>query len=386
MEEKYILKPQVKYLSFAAIAVGVISIAIGILQTPARAWTSYLIANYYFISIGIGAMFFLAIQSISQSGWSAAFKRIPEAMGSYLPVAGIFMLLLYFGFKYLYPWADSNLVNADELIKHKSPYMNVGFWLLRVVLFFGIWMLLNFLIRKESLKEDIEGGFKHFNQTEFLSKIYIFVMALTFSLGTFDWIMSIDIKWFSTIYAVMNFISGFHHAVALIGLVIIILNRKGYFKMFNDSHLYDFSKYLFVLAIIWGYFWFCQYLLMWYANIPEETIYYIPRVEGVFKEVFFLSVALNFAVPFLVMLSLKARRSKLAYSIVAILMLIGLWVDLYTQVVPGSIGTLHIGFIEIGAFIGFAGLFAFLFLSTFSKAASVPFNHPYLSESLAHHE
>ncbi len=385
MEEKISVKPVFVYVSLAAAIIGLITFLAGLFIDSGRTWANYLVGNYYFISLAIGASFFLAIQYITQSGWSAAFKRIPEAFAAYLPIAGILMLLLYFGFNHLYPWSNPDIVNADEIIRHKTPYLNVPFWIIRVIVFFGLWILMTYLLRKESLKEDIEGGLKHFNRSEFYSKVYIFILAITFSLATFDWTMSIETKWFSTIYAAKNFVSAFIHGTALIGLLVLGLNKLGYFKAFNDSHLFDFSKYLFILAIIWGYLWFCQYLLIWYANIPEETIYFIPRVKGAFSTFFFLNIILNWAVPFLVFLFLKARRSRIAFTCVAIILLIGMWVDLYLQIMPGSYGTPKFGLIEIGTFIGFAGLFAFFTGRALSKASIIPVNHPYLNESLAHH-
>ena len=384
MQDKIVISSLFKYLLLSAIGIGLVSFVTGLFLAPERIWASYLLSNYYFLSLTIGALFFAAIQSISQSGWSAAFKRIPEALGTFLPFAGLLMLLLYFGLKYIYPWANSDLVSTDEIIKNKTPYLNTIFWIIRLIVFFGLWTLLSRSIRKESLKEDIHGGLTHFNRTELLSKIFIFVLAITFSLGTFDWMMSIDTKWFSTIYALLNFIAGFQHAVALIGLIIIILNKLGYFKFFNNTHLSEYSNYIFMLSMLWAYFWFCQYLLIWFANIPEETIYYHPRIFGEFKIVFMLSLIFNFIIPFVVFLVKKVRKSKLAFIIVASIMLVGMWLDIYAEVMPGSVGSMHIGIYEIGVFIGFAGLFLYLFAQSLSKASLIPVNHPYLSESLAH--
>lgn len=197
--------------------------------------------------------------------------------------------------------------------------------------------------------------------------------------------MSIDIHWYSTIFAVTNLVSAFYHASAFITLVVILLNEKGFFKFLNKDHLHDFSKYIYILGIIWVYFWFSQYLLMWYANIPEETIYYVKRVQGNWKILFYLNILLNWAIPFIVLLPNKACKNKTVLKTICLILIIGQWVDLYLQIMPGSVGEFHLGIIELGMFLGFLGLFIFIFAKTLRKASLIPKNHPYLEESMYHH-
>jgi hypothetical protein len=197
--------------------------------------------------------------------------------------------------------------------------------------------------------------------------------------------MSIDVHWFSTIFAVKNFVSGFYHAVAIITLIIIILNRYGYFKSLNKSHLYNFSKYLFILGLIWIYLWFIEYLVIWIANIDEETIYFITRTQGKWKLFFFLNIILNWAIPFFVLMPDKSKQSKPVIMFVCILLIIGQWVDLYLQIMPGTLGESSIGFIEIGIFAGYAGLFTLIVTRALSQRPLIPKNHPYLNESINHH-
>ena len=217
------------------------------------------------------------------------------------------------------------------------------------------------------------------------SKIYIFILAITFSFVTFDLIMSIDVHWFSTIFAVKNFVSGFYHAGAIIALIVIIFNRYGYFKSLNKSHLSNFSDYIFILSLIWGYLWFMQFLVIWFANIQEETIYYIIRTKGSWRVFFFLNIILNWAIPFMVLMSGKAKRSKPVIMVVCFILIIGHWVDLYLQIMPGTVGKSNIGIIEIGTFVGFAGLFISTVARALGRIPLIPKNHPYLNESINHH-
>lgn len=385
MDTKFTLTSSYKYISGALILLGIAAFVYGFLTNPDRSWANLLLNNYYFLSLAIGASFFIGIQYITQSGWSSMFKRVPEAMTSYIPYAAVFMLLIYFGMHAIYHWSEPGAAAHDELIAHKTPYLNVPFFFIRMVIFFGLWILMTRLLRKVSLKEDLEGGLKHFEKSEFLSKVHIFMLAITFTLGTFDWIMSIDVHWYSTLFALKNFVAAFFHAAAVIALFIILLNDRGYFKDLNKSHLLDFSRYIFILCIIWGYFWFAEFMLIWYAHIPEETIYIAQRWEEGWIYLFYTNIFINWFVPFIALMSRNIDRSKLALKIISIVLIIGYWIDLYLQIFPGSVGEFSIGFIEIGAFLGFAGLFALLTGIALSRANLIPKNHPYLEESLYHH-
>jgi len=388
MDRKFVFRPALKYTTYGLMAIGVIAVATGFLADGERALANLLLNNFYLLCLAIGASFFLALQYITQAGWSAAFKRIPESISAYIPWAALIMILIMIGMKSLYPWIQPEEHSFDEhsmhLIEHKSPFLNVPFFLIRLVIYFAVWVFMTRLLRKYSLKEDSEGGMVYFEKTGFYSKVYIFTLALTFSLASFDWIMSIDPTWFSTIFALKNFITSFYHGSALIVLIVVILHHYGYFQFITDAHWQDFSKYVFILSIMWAYFWFSQYLLIWYANIPEETVYYVHRLTGPWKVVFYLNLILNWIVPFVVLLSNYFARKKMVLGIVIVFVLIGLWIDIYEQIMPGTVGDVKIGFTEVGTWLGFAGLFIYIFLRTLSSAALIPANHPLLQESLHH--
>jgi hypothetical protein len=368
------------------IGIGVITIIAGFFINPVKTWANYLMNNYYFLSLAIGATFFVALQYITQTGWSSAFIRIPQAMGMMIPAMAILMLpILFFGMPDIYHWAHHSAADHDPIIAHKSPYLNIPFFAIRFIIFFTVWIFLNWLLRKLSLKEDKEGGLNYFHKSEFYSKVYIFTLAVTFSLFTFDWIMSIDVHWYSTIFAVRNFVMAFYHGTTVMVLIIIILNKLGYLPFLNKAHLKDFSKYIFILSIIWTYLWFSQYILIWYANIPEETVYYLPRTKGEFKPFFYMELIINWAIPFALLLSNYLVSHKNTLLAICMIIIFGQWVDLYQQVIVGTYGKLQIDFIEIGSFIGFAGLFAYIVARSLALAPLSPKRHPLLEESLQHH-
>lgn len=385
MENTVKISPKFKYLSFGLMAIGVIALIVGFISNPQRAWANYLLNSYYFLSIAIGASFFLAIQYITQSGWSAMFKRVPEAIGSFVPVAVILLsLVLIFGAHSLYHWSHADAVANDPELSRKSVYLNLPFMIIRYLLFVGLWIFMIILLRKFSLLEDKHGGDEYFKKSEFYSKVFIFILGLSFTLGTIDWIMSINAHWFSTLFSLKNFASAFYHGSATIVLVVIILNHYGYFPKLSKYHLHDFSKYIFMLSIIYGYLWYSQYMLIWYANMPEETIYYTKIIQEGWKAPFLLDIIINWAFPFLFLMLNAIAKNRKALLFTASLLLIGQWIDLYLQIMPGSTGVNSIGFIEIGSYLGFMGLFAFIVGRTLSKAPIIPENHPYLQESIAH--
>lgn len=385
MENKFTVSKNLRTGSIALIAIGVIVIVYSFMVNPQRAWANLLLNNYYFLSLSIGASFFFAIQYITQSGWSSLFKRIPEAMFSFVPYSGIIMLLLYFGMHDLYHWTHADAIETDALVQHKLPYLNIPFFFIRLIVVFIVWTVMLQIIRRTSLSEDKFGGRQYFEKSELLSKIHIFLLAVTFSFATFDWIMSIDVHWFSTIFALKNFVSAFFHGTVVILLIVIILYQNGHFKELNKSHLLDFSRYIFILSIIWGYFTFSQFMLIWYGNIPEETEYFAHRWEHGFEIIFYGNFVINWFIPFVLLLSQAVNKNIQILKVLCILLIVGQYIDLYDQIFPGVIGHAVFGITEIGFFLGFAGLFTFLTTKALSAAPLIPSNHPYLEESLHHH-
>ena len=384
MDTRFTLTPRYTYIAIGCMVAGILAMAYGFYTSADRAWANLLLNNFYFLSLAIGASFFLALQYITQSGWSAMFRRVPEAMSAYIPFAGIAMLLLYLGMHNLYEWSRPEAVANDALLAHKSPYLNIPFFFIRMVVFFAAWTLMTKLIRKVSLQEDQFGGITYMEKNELNSKIFIFILAITFSMASFDWIMSIEAHWVSAIFSIKNFVAAFYHGSAIIVLIVILLNERGYFKELNESHLLDFSRYIFMLSIVWGYMFFSQFMLIWFGNIPEETVYYAERWNNGWKVLFYVNIIINWFIPFTVLLSQKMDKNRIVLKIICLLLIAGQWIDLYDQIMPTYTITPQFGIIEIGAFIGFAGLFALVFGKALAKADLVPKNHPYIEESLYH--
>ena len=385
MQETFNIPPKARLGALLLIAIGVLALIFGFTTDSSRTWAVILLNNFYFLSLALGAMFFIAIQYVSESGWSAMFKRIPEAMTFFVPVALVIMLVMFAGIRDIYEWSVPGITEKDALIAHKAPYLNVPFFYLRLLAIFGAWIILIFFMRKLSLREDVLGGQDWFKKSKKYSMVFIFVFVVTFSIAAFDWIMSIDSHWFSTIFGIRAIISSLYFTIAVIILLTLWLNRSGYLGSLNKYHLNDFARYLFRLSIVWGYLWFMQYLIIWFANLQETTFYYYYRLKEPWSVLFYAELLINWTIPFVVLMSDDLARKRVVLVSISTLLLVGFYISLYVQIMPGTIGTLNIGFLEIGSFAGFAGLFLLIFMYMLSKASLLPENHPYIEESLKHH-
>ena len=382
-----------------------------------RPWSSLFLSNLFFLMISLASLVWLAVQYISQSGWSVYLLRIPQAISSFLPFGGIIMIFIIITaalhWHHTFHWMDKALTyeyvdeislntehpkyshimsegmiensKYDKIITGKTAFLNIPFYLIRSLVYLIGWCLAAFLFRRYSLKEDLHGGLEWHNKIFTTSAIFIVFAAITSSTGAWDWIMSIDTHWFSTLFGWYSFASFFVSACAVIAIITIYLKYNSYLPEVNANHIHDFGRYLLAFSIFWTYTWFSQYILIWYANIPEEVTYYIIRFDH-YHILIIVALILNFVTPMLLIQDRAAKRLKGQVLFVAILILIGHYLDVFIMVMPGTVGThWHIGIIEIGTFIGYIGFFTYVVLTSLSKVPLVQKNHPLILESKHHH-
>jgi len=356
-----------------------------------RAAANFLLNNVYFLSLAMGALFFIAVHQIGNSGWHTAIKRLPEAYTSYLPVAVVGFAAVLFFMDQLYEWVILP-EGVDELIDKKRPYLNVTGHAMRSVVYFVIWIGAAILLRRYSIREDQEGGLSYFKKSNTVSAIFVFLFAFSYSLFSFDWLKSLEPHWFSTIYGVYFFGGSMLATMATISLLLYFLKQQGYMSYVNASHFQDVNTYVFGFCIFWAYIWLSQFLLIWYSNIPEEGIWYAKRMRASdpenymgYRAIFFFNLFINFVIPFLTLVSRNARRNPSVFVPVCVLIVIGHWVDLFVLIMPGAVERFWtIGFMEIGFFLTFAGIFLYVVLNALTKANLVPLKHPYIEESVYH--
>lgn len=361
-----------------------------------RVWANLWVCCVYFTGISLVGVFFVAINYVAWSGWSALIKRIPEAFGYFLPIMGGLMLILFLaGGQQLFHWRMDGIAtpehkNFDPIIYGKSSYLNFTFYLIRMLFYFGAWFGLFTVIRKLSLQEDQitdkKAYFKNptiYNKIVYLSAVFIVVFAVTTSMAAWDWTMSIDAHWFSTMFGWYNFASWFVAGLATITLTVIFLKEGGYLQLLNEHHLHDLGKFMFAFSIFWTYIWFSQFLLIYYAHIPEETIYFQERLfKPEYRGIFFLNIFINFVFPFLALMTKESKRTMTIMKVVAFAILMGHYLDFYLMVMPGTVGA-HNGFglVEFGCILIFASAFIYSLANGLTKAPLIAKNHPFLKES-----
>ncbi|PLX12629.1 MAG: quinol:cytochrome C oxidoreductase, partial [Marinilabiliales bacterium] len=276
-------------------------------------------------------------------------------------------------------------VHHDPIIMQKEAYLNIPFFIVRLIIYLAVWILLTVVLRKLSKKSDLDDGLKFYNKSRTYAALFLVFFALSIVTFAWDWLMSIEAHWFSTLFGWYVLSGVIVKSFAIIIIVIAILRKMGYLEFITTENIHDLARYLFSFGIFWMYLWFSQFMLIWYANIPEETFYFIKRVEN-YRFLFFLNLVLNFLIPFLVLVIRKFRRILWIVTAMAVVVFAGQWVDQYLMIFPGTMKEVQqIGLFDVGLTIGFIGIFLWVVLQSLTKANLLSKNHPYLQESF-HYE
>lgn len=386
--EKFQTPSHIKTLIGVLIAIGLLTFAISWMKSPERLWPAYLTAFFFFSCLGLGGLFFTALQHVAKAGWSSSIRRYSEAMTSFVPFIFIGGLVLLAGMKYLFPWADSHVVATNPVIAAKTGYLNVGFFVGRLVVFCGGWFLFKWLIVGNSLKQDQTGDHQLTLKNVGISIGFILFFSLSFTAFAMDLLMSLLPTWYSTIFGIYCFSGLFQSSLAVMALIIIFIKRSGAVKGYvTVEHQHDIAKFLKGFTVFWAYIAFSQFMLIWYANIPEETEYYIMRAQnGGWLSISFGLLIFRFIVPFIALLPRGLKRNENHLILVSVLLLVMQYVDIYWMVYPNFFdGHVTFGVVEIGIFCGFAGLFLFGLTSFFQKFNLIPIKDPRLHEAISHH-
>lgn len=358
-----------------------------------RIWVDLLANGFLFFGVALGALFFLALQYASEAAWGTVLKRIFEAVMSFLPVGMVVLSIVFIGaslhLNHIYHWMDPAVTDPtnhhyDAIIAGKSAYLNQGFFWARTLVYFGTFLFFAWWFRKKSLEEDKVGGTKWHFKSVTKAAIFLVLFGYFSSMLSWDWLMSIDTHWFSTLFGWYVFSGIWLSAIIVILVTALYLKSKGYLEQVNENHIHDLGKWVFALSFLWTYLWFSQFMLIWYSNIPEEVTYYVERIEH-FKVPFFGTMLLNFLLPILILMSRDSKRNYRLLLFICVILFFGRYLDITLMIQPGTLHGWHFGFMEIGMFVLFVGLLMFVILRSLTKAPLTPKNHPYLDESI-HHE
>jgi len=358
-------------------------------QLQNKPWAALYVACIFFMLVSMGVLAFYAIQQVAQAGWSPVLFRVMQGITAYLLPGSIifFTLLVLCGlhFSHLFIWMDDKVVAHDELIQAKSGYLNFPFWIIRAAVFLFGWNLYRHFSRKNCLAQDASNDDIFYKKNFNISALFLVFFIVTESIMSWDWIMSIDPHWFSTLFGWYVFASFFVSGITTIALVTLYLKSKGYLEHVNTSHIHDLAKFMFGISVFWTYLWFSQFMLIWYANIPEEVTYFVTRIE-LYNLPFFGAVFMNFLFPILILINTDFKRITWIIVMAGIVILAGHYIDFFNMIMPGTVGDQwFIGVAEIGSVLFFLGLFIYVVFSALTKAPLLPKRNPFIEESKHFH-
>jgi len=351
---------------------------------PKQFFFSWLVSFLFFLSLALGALFFVLIQYATQGGWGIVLRRIGETIFATLPVMAALFVPVVLGLRDLYSWSAPGAAAHDALLRWKAPYLNVPFFLVRAALYFGIWSVIALLYYRGSRRQDATGDPRLSSRLRRLAGPSIIVLALTQTFASIDWIMSLTPHWYSTIFGVYFFSGSFVGFIALLSVVVVAMRRARLLDtVISADHLHDIGKFLFAFTAFWAYIAFSQFFLMWYANLPEETIWYKARIEGSWMQVSLLLMAGHFVVPFFYLMGRTVKRKGATLAIGGVWLLAMHFMDLYWQVMP----TLHPegvrpSALDVAALVAVGGCFVAAASWLMKRQALVPLRDPRLAESL----
>lgn len=403
IKEQFQIPAKLKTWAYALIVIGVLALIAGFAtktgtEEEKAVFIGTIMYNTIFWTlVANAAMFFICITTLAMGGWDQSFRRVSEAISTMVPIFGaitavVLLYVVFSGNHHIYHWLDEKAVASDEILKGKSGFLNVKFFTIWTLLAIGLWSLLGWRMRKLSNEADVEKmdaetGLSYTYRNTVRASLFIVWFALTVgSTVPWLWMMSLDAHWYSTMYSWYTFASSFVSGMALIALWVVYMKKQGYLEFTNEEHLHDLGKFMFAFSIFWTYLWFSQYMLIWYANIPEETIYFKSRVQGVYKAIFFINLIVNFVAPILILMSRDSKRKYAIVTFMAVLILLGHWIDFY-QMVIGSISPnkVTLGWLDAGVACFFVGIMILFTARALASKPLIPKYHPFLKESIIHH-
>ena len=366
--------------------VGLLATGVGYFLEHDQFFFSYLVSFSFFSSIALASLFFVMLQHLTRSEWSAVLRRIPEAMSN-LWIWGLFIIPIFFGMHSLYHWTHADAVAEDPVLQGKVPYLNTPFFIVRQFIYFGLWSFLGYRMYRKSVEMDETGDWGLQTLLRRTSGPGLFFFAITLAFASFDWLMALDPHWYSTIFGVYYFAMSFQGLFATLILIIMYLWKKGILtNTIQKGHIYDLGVQMFGFTVFYAYIAFSQFLLIYYANIPEETLWFLERLNGGYEYLAYFYMFGRFVIPFVVLLSKRAKSNYKIVTSISVLILVSHLVELYWIVMPVlNHHGFHLNWMTITSFIGLGGIFLGLFFYRFKQNKMVPINDPKLAESLNKH-
>jgi hypothetical protein len=354
-------------------------------QYKNKPWSAFFITAFFFFMLSVMVLVFYAIQWAAEAGWSITIFRVMEALTAYILPGSILMLVFLFasGFHMndIYVWMGEH-AKHDEIIQAKASWLNIPFWLIRSVLYLLGYNIFRYFLVNNSLKLDTTKSYKTYIRNKNIAVGFLLFFAVSELFLAFDWLMSLDPHWFSQLYSFYVLASMLVTAITTIAIVIIYLKSKGYLQEVTNSHLHDLAKFMFGFSIFWIYFWFDQFMLQWYSNQPEETVYFVPRLLGAYQLPFISMLVLNFVLPILILMSSDFKRLNWFIMIAGLSIVVGHYTDIFVLIAPATVGDHYsFGIPEFASILFFLGVFIFVVFRALAKVPLQAVGNPFMTES-----
>lgn len=366
---------------------GAIASILGYFSNPDQFFFSYLTSFTFFASIALGCLFFVMVHHITRSEYGVTLRRIPETYASYLYVFGLLFIPVLIGMENLFLWTDDELLASSDLIAEKTPYLNIPFFIARNVLYFSIWGYMGYKLYKNSVAMDKSGDWGLDTAQRKIAGPGLFIFGFTVAFASFDWMMSLDPPWFSTMFGVYYFAMTFQVFFAVTILTVLYLHKKGLLtNTIRLPHLTDMSRLFFGFTVFYAYIAFSQFFLIYYANIPEETLWYYHRLEGSWEGFTYLLLIGRFVLPFILLLPAKSKSNMKLVGVVAAWIVVVHFIELHWIIMPTlHHHGMHFHWLDIATLLAIGGLFMGLFFNQFRKENMVSTNDPRFEASMNKH-
>jgi len=374
MSDREALDPSSVRWPLAFIFLGAVAVGFGMYASPERAWMNLLLDGFYLLSLAVSAMFFLASQLVTGARWSASIRRVSEALALLLLPAAAVMLALFLGRSLLYPEAP----DAEA----RAAYLRGPFVFARLVVMLVLWTAFMLRLRSVSLAQDGDPGSSLVQHRKLVhwAAGFLVVFAPTFTLASYDWLLALEPRWFSTMFAIYAFAGTLVQGISAVTLIVVLLKERGFWgSMVEKAQLHDLGKLLFAFSTFWAYIWVCQYLLVWYGNLPDEVTYYVRRTNGPWLALFAFNVVVNWLFPFLALMSARAKKDPRTLVVVSSVLLFGRWLDLYVMIMPSKWQVPRVGLLEVMTPVAIGSLAYLVVLRGLFQAPLVPLHDPILA-------
>ncbi len=379
------LSPEVDRIGLIVLGVGIVLVIAAYIFEPVRASFDSVILYLFMVSLAVGALFLLALEYITGAVWSVPMRRVTEFLAGLSPFLILLVLPLFLNLHDIFHWADAESVRQDPLLQAKTPYLNVSFLTIRTLVFLGIWIGFSALFVRNSTQQDVTRDPALTRRNVLLAAFFLPLFAITITFTAIDWGMSLDPHWFSTIYGVYYFSGTVLAALAAVTLIVVLLHERGYLPGLRRDHFYSLGALMFGFVNFWAYIAFSQFLLIWYANLPEETYWFMARWENGWQFVSVLLILMHFAVPYFVLLPQEAKMDTRRLKVMAVWLLVARFLDLYWLVMPTHSHSVSFSWVELGFPVVGVGIVILLFSWKSKRYNLVPIGDPKLKRGMDFH-